>query len=241
MGYDDHMNMTFIYQLFLLLIITVLLPWLTIRNSVAMKALLLEQPAMRWAFYQQGALFQWLMVLLIMVSLWWSGAGPSAIGWSSYAHLGFWCSLLALVLLSWLTVRRHRPRPGLSHWVRRLYGHVAHFLPTDQRSYRWGVVMALTAGVCEELIYRGFLHHQLSMWLPVWAAVLLTNVVFALTHYTTGLINMLGSFVLGVLFSVGYLLTGDLWLSMWLHVLIDLLAMTLYPLVNQQRIIEQAS
>jgi membrane protease YdiL (CAAX protease family) len=227
------MSLLFAYQGLLLLIIVLIVPVLAVLNSAATTRILNERPDLRWAFYQQGILFQWLLVALIGLALWWQGVGLSAIGLWSVWRLDFWLSFVGLSLLSLLVYRWYRPGAVVSRRVNKLYRHVAHYLPVDHRSFHWGVPMALTAGVCEELIFRGYLYHQLLNWMPVWLAVILVNVVFAVTHYATGLLNMLGSFLLGLLFSSLFLLTGDLWLSMWLHALIDLLAMTLYPLANQ--------
>ena len=229
------MNLLSAYQGLLLLVIVLVLPVLAVLNSAATARILKDKPELRWAFYQQGMVFQWLLVALIGLALWWQGVGLSDIGLTTVWRADFWLSFLGLLLLSLLVYRWYQPGGVIKRWTNQLYHHVAHYLPVDQRSFYWGLPMALTAGLCEELIFRGYLFHYLLNWMPVWLAVLLVNVVFALTHYATGLVNMLGSFLLGLLFSGLFLLTGDLWLSMWLHALIDLLAMTLYPLVNQQR------
>jgi membrane protease YdiL (CAAX protease family) len=225
------MSLLTVYQGLLLLIIVVALPLLAVLNSAATVRLMTERPDIRWAFYQQGILVQWLLVGLIAAALWWQGSDLSAVGLKVVTRPMFWLSFGVLLLGALLAYRWYRPGAFVTRWVSKLYRHVAHYLPVDQRSFRWGVPMAITAGLCEELIFRGYLHHQLLNWLPLWLAVLVTNGVFAATHYATGLVNMLGSFLLGLLFSGLFLWTGDLWLSMWLHALIDLLAITLYPLV----------
>jgi membrane protease YdiL (CAAX protease family) len=229
------MSLLSVYQGLLLLIIVLILPALAVLNSATTSRILNDKPELRWAFYQQGMVFQWLLVALIGIALWWQGMGLNSIGLLAVWCLEFWLSFVALVCLSLLVHRWYRPGLVVRRWVNKLYHHVAHYLPVDHRSFHWGVPMALTAGLCEELIFRGYVYHQLLNWMPLWLAVLLTNLVFAVTHYATGLINMLGSFLLGLLFSGLFLLTGDLWLSIWLHALIDLLAMTLYPLANQPR------
>ena len=227
------MSLLSAYQALLLLILVLILPVLAVLNSAATARILNAKPELRWAFYQQGMIFQWLLVVLIGLALWWQGEEWSAIGLQPILRTEFWLSFVALVLLARLVYRWYRPGTGVIRWIQALYQHVAHYLPVDQRSFNWGVPMALTAGLCEEMIFRGYLYHQLLNWVPIWLAVLLVNVVFAVTHYATGLLNVLGAFALGLLFSGLYLWTGDLWLSMWLHALIDLLAMTLYPLANQ--------
>ncbi|MFC3194407.1 CPBP family intramembrane glutamic endopeptidase [Marinicella sediminis] len=229
------MTLLWLYQMMLLVVIGVLLPVMAVRNSADTRHILQQRPGLRATFYQQGAIMQWFLVALILVAQWWQGGGLSAIGWSTALSWHFWLSMSGLVMVSILTWKLYCPGPMVGAWLVRLYSHVAHYLPVDTRSYSWGVVMAVTAGICEELIYRGLLYHLLIQWIPDWSGMILANVVFAVTHYSTGWVNAAGAFVLGLLFSWLYWLTGDLWLSMWLHAAIDLLAVTLYPLAVRNK------
>ena len=132
------MSLLFAYQGLLLLIIVLIVPVLAVLNSAATARILNDRPDLRWAFYQQGILFQWLLVVLIGLALWWQGVGLSTIGLLSVWRLDFWLSFLGLSLLSLLVYRWYRPGAVVSQRVSKLYRHVAHFLPVDQRSFYWG-------------------------------------------------------------------------------------------------------
>ncbi len=87
------------------------------------------------------------------------------------------------------------------------------------------VVLSFFAGICEEVVYRGFFFWFLSGHLPMIPAIILTNIPFALAHLsTTGVKNTLGAFMLGLIFTGALLLTGSLWLPILLHIVADLLA-----------------
>ncbi len=223
------------YYTFMVIVISLLLPLLSVKNSATLVLLLKNQPELRSSFYIQGIVMQWLLFISVMAAMWIKSDDWMLIGWSMERMLMGWSAIILLVLLSCVFYSFGSINTKIQHWVAQLYGHVAHYLPTDRRSYRWGVLLSVSAGICEEVIYRGYLFWQFSLWFDEWLAVMLVNLIFAMTHYSTGLKNALWSFVLGVLFSVIYLFTGDLWLSIVLHVWIDLMAITLYPMSQQPK------
>lgn len=98
-------------------------------------------------------------------------------------------------------------------------------VPRTQRERRWFVAVALTAGVCEELVLRGFLLFFLADLLPQanWIAlVALAAAVFGLAHLYQGAAGVASTFALGLAFGTVYLATGSLLPGMVLHALLDL-------------------
>ena len=63
--------------------------------------------------------------------------------------------------------------------------------------------------------------------MPVVPAILLTNFLFGVAHAATKANNAIKAFGLGILFSLAYWLTDSLWLSMLLHIFIDIYASTI--------------
>ena len=53
-------------------------------------------------------------------------------------------------------------------------------------------------------------------------AFVLTNLVFAITHIGSSKQNIIGAFILGLLFSAIYYFTNNIWLSIILHSAIDI-------------------
>jgi len=85
--------------------------------------------------------------------------------------------------------------------------------------------LAVTAGTCEELLYRGFLLAVAVAVLPglgAWRLVLVSALAFAVAHTYQGVAGMLTAGVLGGSFAVLLLGTGSLLLPVLYHVLIDL-------------------
>jgi Type II CAAX prenyl endopeptidase Rce1-like len=82
-----------------------------------------------------------------------------------------------------------------------------------------------TAGVCEETLFRGFLLHYLQVFpwtLNLTLALLISSVIFGFNHLYQGAGGVAGSAIVGFLFGLLFLLTGNLLLPIIFHGVIDL-------------------
>jgi len=98
------------------------------------------------------------------------------------------------------------------------------YLPKSKREFIWFNLLSLSAGICEEIIFRLFMFSYLLENTNLIIAFILTNVIFALTHIGSGKQNILGAFILGLLFTAIYYFTSNIWLSVILHSAIDISA-----------------
>ncbi|WP_342424462.1 CPBP family intramembrane glutamic endopeptidase [Paenibacillus sp. FSL E2-0178] len=83
------------------------------------------------------------------------------------------------------------------------------------------VITALLAGICEEVIFRGYLQHLLSSRLGIPAAVGLTSILFSLAHMANpgySWISGLNIVIIALIFSWVTLRTGNLYAAMALHI-----------------------
>jgi membrane protease YdiL (CAAX protease family) len=94
-------------------------------------------------------------------------------------------------------------------------------LPRTADELRWFRAVALTAGVCEELMYRGFLLWYFDAWFPIGVAAAATTVLFGLAHAYQGPRGILLTGLVGTLFVALRLLTGSLWVPALLHAFWD--------------------
>ncbi|MGC1195891.1 MAG: type II CAAX endopeptidase family protein [Geitlerinemataceae cyanobacterium] len=74
---------------------------------------------------------------------------------------------------------------------------------------------SIAAPIFEELIFRGFLLPALTAYVPVWGAIALTSLVFAVAHLS--LSEVLPLATLGMVLGVVYVRSGNLFASMLLH------------------------
>ena len=95
-------------------------------------------------------------------------------------------------------------------------------MPRSDAEMRWFDRLAVTAGVCEELLYRGYLIWYLGTWLALVPAVLVAAVVFGFGHAYQGPRGVALTTMVGLFLSAIYLLTGSLVAGMVFHALMDL-------------------
>ncbi len=84
------------------------------------------------------------------------------------------------------------------------------------------MLVAITAGVWEELLYRGFLLWFLSPVAGVIGAVLISSAIFGIGHVYQGWRGVLMTGTVGLIFAVLYALTLSLWWLMAAHALMDI-------------------
>ena len=106
------------------------------------------------------------------------------------------------------------------------------FLPATASERAWFAAVSVTAGICEEVLFRGFLLHYLLVvpWrLSLTAALLVAAVIFGFQHLYQGAVGSVVSGVVGFLLSLLFLVTGNLLAPMVLHALLDLRMLVVLP------------
>ncbi|KAJ8768523.1 hypothetical protein K2173_022620 [Erythroxylum novogranatense] len=79
----------------------------------------------------------------------------------------------------------------------------------------YAVVVSVCAPVWEEIVFRGFLLPSLTRYMPVWCAIVMSSVAFALAHFNVQ--RMLPLIFLGVVMGVIFTRSRNLIPSMLLH------------------------
>jgi membrane protease YdiL (CAAX protease family) len=98
-------------------------------------------------------------------------------------------------------------------------------LPRTRRERHLFTVVGVTAGICEEWLYRGFFLAVVSALAggpPTPVLVLVAAAAFGLAHAYQGPAGILTTAVLGGVLAALYLATGSLLLPVLLHAAIDL-------------------
>jgi membrane protease YdiL (CAAX protease family) len=95
-------------------------------------------------------------------------------------------------------------------------------LPRNSSELGIFLLVAVMAGIWEELLYRGFLIWFLTPYATLWGAVALSTAVFGLGHIYQGWQGVPRSGAIGLLFAIGFVATGSLWWLIAAHALIDL-------------------
>jgi membrane protease YdiL (CAAX protease family) len=118
-----------------------------------------------------------------------------------------------------------RPRPGEGRHAESPGHATLAVLPRTAGERRLFTVVGVTAGVCEEWLYRGFFLAVVAAMaggLPQGVLVVVAGVAFGLAHAYQGVAGVLTTGVLGGVMAALYLSTGSLLLPVLLHAAIDL-------------------
>lgn len=185
------------------IVLGVLLPW---RGQAKLKKLL-AQPAMtgaeRLALYASTIAFQWFIAIVAAWRAWARGLGMSNLGLlnpgRSRIALAAIAGGVALGTFQWLNLRRAgRMKSKTPSFMRLL---AQRILPQSRKELSLYLLLAVTAGLCEEFLYRGFVMAALGrVGLPVWAVVLLSSVLFALAHLYQGRAGLVSTLIIGTVF-----------------------------------------
>lgn len=208
-------------------VLGVLVPW---RGRVRLKQLLAKprvESSERLALYASTIAFQWVAVGIAGWRAWAHGftrqelgltvADPLAAAAFSIVGTGL------IVALQWLNLRRigrstSPVRAPLQALAQRI-------LPQSPRELALFFALAVTAGLCEEFLYRGFAMASLRhVDLPAWSVVLISAVLFGLAHLYQGRGGFAGTLILGLLFGFARVSLGTLLPVVAWHIGVDLVA-----------------
>ncbi len=109
-------------------------------------------------------------------------------------------------------------------------GNVGSLLPRNRAEIAHAAAMSIAAGISEELAFR--------LFLPLLVALVAGNAfvafgvaiaAFGAMHLYQGRAGVIATTLVGALMAAIYLMSGELWLAMLLHALIDLNSLALRP------------
>ena len=167
----------------------------------------------------------------------WAGVAIGAALWlaqgRSWSSFGFsvpegwrwWTSLAVCLLLvayyAWTAVALARNVEARAN-ARRQVGTLDAVVPHTQTELYWFSGMSLTAGFCEEFLFRGWFIWVCAPWLGWWGAAALSLAFFAGWHVYQGWGGVLKTGIVGACFTLIVALFGSLWPAIAVHALVDL-------------------
>jgi len=96
------------------------------------------------------------------------------------------------------------------------------FIPNNVTEFISFILIAFTAGICEELLYRGWLQNLLAYGTgSVWIGLILGAVIFGFGHAYQGKMGMVQTGIIGLIFGVVFIFTKSLVASQILHIIVD--------------------
>lgn len=185
------------------------------------------QPFDRLRFYRLTALLEWAF-LVALAAVWIVFSRPIAsLGLVTPGGIGFWGGAALLVLFTGLLLHSWHAAVKASDAEkakqRESFGSITKYLPQTAPELRTFYGVSITAGIVEEIVYRGFVIWYLGQFMPLWAAVIVSSVAFGLAHSYQGANGALRTGLVGLAFGIFYVVTGSIWLPIVAHALLDVL------------------
>lgn len=209
------------------LFLAVILPW---RGRSRLKKLLEKTdvgPAERLSLYASTIAFQWLAVAIVGWRTWARGYTLAELGLMARWRMGMaLVAILGAAFLAagqWFNLRRMgRLSSSRSALLQAL---AQRLFPQSAVELFPYFALAVTAGVCEEFLYRGFAMAALSRTgLPPWSVVLLSAVLFGLAHIYQGRGGFVSTLIIGTVFGTARIAYDSLAPVMAWHVAVDVAA-----------------
>jgi uncharacterized protein len=160
------------------------------------------------------------------VALWVaSGRSLASLGLTVPDGWRLWAAIVLFLLLvayqGWaLKILMRSPDQRAS--VRQQVSSLSTVLPHTRAELHWFAGVSLTAGFCEEFLYRGYFIWVFTPWIGWWGGAALSLPFFAVAHLYQGWNGVLRTTVVGALFTLVVAIFQSLWPAIALHALVDL-------------------
>jgi uncharacterized protein len=185
-------------------------------------------PGARVRFYRTTMTAEWIVTLYV-VGLWSAKGRPWSalrLASSSSLRLAIGYSLatiiIALFVLQAWKVRKVLARPEAVARLRQKLAFADALVPETDGERRGFWVVSVTAGICEELVFRGFLIWLITAWLGLVAAVIISSIIFGFGHIYLGVAQVPRTALIGMVLALIVVGTGSLWPAMVIHAAVDL-------------------
>ncbi|WP_455207497.1 CPBP family intramembrane glutamic endopeptidase [Kaarinaea lacus] len=204
----------------LVLIFAVLAPYHGWRNYPKFLEMLKNDPAgIRRGVYLGNMLALWLITLLVL-SAWFYAERPAAdvgltplSGRSALISLAIVIVAIAVAIVFYRTVMQ---LDGKYNWT-----FVPELLPRSKAELHLFLALSATAGVTEEILFRGYLIWYLNQFGSSVSAAIGSSLIFAVAHAYQGIKAIAVIFPIGLLFAFLYLYSGSLLPPILLHAAIN--------------------
>jgi len=174
--------------------------------------------------YRKTTVRQWSLALVAIAVWFHAGRSAEELGLGAPSGPRFWIGLVVAAALAILWRRMFLAAVDDEAGRERLMSQlnaVRPLLPSSVAELRDFTVLSITAGICEELLFRGYLIWYLAGYVGLPTASVLSGVAFGLGHLYQGRRQAVKIIFVGFVFVLFYIGTGTLWIPMTLHALLD--------------------
>jgi len=208
-------------------VLGVILPWRGRARLKKLMAMTHVGTTERLVLYASTIGFQWLAVAVVAWRSWAHGYTAEQLGLAIHDRTKILVVSLVgaatIAILQWLNLRRMGRLPAKARGS--MQAIAERILPHSTIELLPFLALAITAGLCEEFLYRGFAMAVLAhLGSPAWAAVLSSAILFGLAHLYQGRGGFFSTLVIGTVFGTGRIAYHSLVPVIFWHSAVDLVA-----------------
>ena len=190
------------------------------------KIALLEGRKSKIRAYQEAMLFMWLPTFLLLALLLLKSIDSKALGVSWQGTMANWVGIAVVCLVigyfAYSLYSLYVSAEQRNAFRQALSDNYAWMIPYTRQELVWFTLgLSLSAGLCEELLFRAFLIGVLSEQLGTLPSLLLSSAAFGICHCYQGWKNIIRTALIGLLLGVVFIFTELLWVVVIIHTAID--------------------
>ena len=104
---------------------------------------------------------------------------------------------------------------------------VNEMLPDSRNEFLLFILLSVSAGICEELIYRWYLYNFIELQTNWMIAVIVSSFIFGIAHIYLGWRHVFKTSLIGVLLCGTYLFFESITVAIIIHILINVYSGTI--------------
>jgi len=204
------------------------------------KAKVRVNPDERVRYYKKIMIGLWIPVFVIICFVFWGPLTLTDIGlngitlnterlgkWLTYVVTGSAIGIVLIIIYQWIGTKVSKKMRIEIMKAKEKQLETSKFsdiLPVSKKDKVLWTYVSWTAGITEEIIYRGFLLFALSTLFPslsIWVILIASSFLFGLAHSYQGLGNVIRTTIIGLYFAVLYVVLGSIIPLILIHFLLD--------------------
>jgi membrane protease YdiL (CAAX protease family) len=183
----------------------------------------------------------WGLTTVLVAGWWWAGRSVRDLGLQLPDSAGAWwwtllicCAVIGVLIQQAYSFAKSPDAQAQIAKQFEAQPGIQVVLPSTPQEFRVYIGAAITAGVCEEVLYRGYLLWYFQALVPGSLAIAAAILIFGLAHAYQGVRGIFSTGIAGAIAMAVYLLTGSLLAPMLLHAVLDLVnGFTIYRVTRR--------
>ena len=191
------------------------------------------------SLYRDTMVLLWTMAIIALTGWLLSGRALADIGWAPVVEgwrgwLAWGLTGLILIYCAWQIVETVRSASARRSVRRQIEAIQTEDMRPRTKAEAWRFqAVSVTAGVTEEIIFRGVLIAAFALIMPLWMAAVLSLIAFTLPHAYQGPAGLMRVAPTGAVLTGVVLLGGSLWPAILAHAVIDMTAGAVFAVLDR--------